>query len=224
MILGRQIGRFLHLGIAGGIERIRISDPEISLTSTGSDDLYQWELFSEFDTRDWPFYPGKGLFWRWALDRYMLPLDKSLDFMSADFRTYLPIGRQQILAFQMAGHISEGFTPVYKRTHLGGSRTLRGYATGESAGENTVYSSLEFRFPWLYERNPSAGLHFGINGVLFVDAGTAWWNSEPFRFESVRGSAGFGVHFIWDQWVIRMEYGQHGRGWGFISTGTDVKF
>lgn len=222
--IGRQIGRKLRLGIAGGFEKITLSDAAVSMSLNGTDELYRWQMFSEYDTRDWPFYPREGIFLKCAIDRYYLPQNQSLDFLSTDFRAYFPLGHQPILAVQIAGHLSEGFTPVYKRTHLGGSRTVRGFATGEYAGENILFSSLEYRFPWLYERNPSAGLHFGINGVLFMDAGTIWWNRDSFSFKSVRGSAGLGVHLIWDQWVIRVEYGQQGRKWGFISTGTDVKF
>lgn len=223
-ILGRQWGRRIRTGILLGVERIRVSDPAVALSAGHEDNLLKTGAFVLYDTRDWPFYPRTGMYWRSGLDLYRLPAEKMLRFYSTDFRTYFPMGTQQILAFQIAGHLSEGNTPVYKRTHFGGSRTVRGYATGKQAGENIVYTSLEYRFPWLYERNPSAGLHFGINGVLFLDTGSVWWNSEPFNWNSVRGSAGFGVHLIWDQWVIRAEYGAHGRGWGFISTGTDVKF
>lgn len=223
-VIGRRFSRAFRAGLAAGIERISVDDPTVSLNPDGEDKNFRWQVFAELDTRDWPFYPRTGVFFKLGLDEYRMPSNQKLNFYFTDFRAYFPLGSQQILAFQIAGHLSDGLTPVYKRTHLGGSGTVRGYSTGKHAGENILFSSLEYRFPWLYERNPSAGLHFGINGVFFVDAGTVWWNSEKFNLESMRGSAGLGVHLIWDQWVIRVEYGAHGRGWGFINTGTDVKF
>jgi outer membrane protein assembly factor BamA len=223
-LIGRHWGRTFRAAISLGFERVEVSDPGVSLSHTGRDDIPKLQIFTEYDSRDWPFYPGNGVYWKTGLERCRMPSDPKLNCYFTDFRAYLPFGRQQTFAFQIAGHLSDGVTPVYKRTHIGGSGTVRGYATGKYAGENIVYSSLEYRFPWLYERNPSAVLHFGINGVVFVDAGSVWWNSETFSLKSVHGSIGLGVHLIWDQWVFRAEYGAHGRGWGFISTGTDVKF
>ena len=38
------------------------------------------------------------------------------------------------------------------------------------------------------------------------------------------GSAGFGIHVIWDHWVLLAEYGNHRKGWGFINLRTGIKF
>jgi len=141
-----------------------------------------------------------------------------------DMRWYIPVFQSNILAVQSHVVLSNGDVPIYKRLHVGGSKTIRGYPTGFMAGENIFLASMEYRFPVLYERNPLSGIHAGWAGVLFIDMGTAWYSHENPGLDAVRLSVGFGVHLIWDRWVLHGEYGTHGEGWGFINAGTGIKF
>ena len=101
---------------------------------------------------------------------------------------------------------------------------MRGYKTGAFWGENSLTASVEYRIPLIYERNPAANLHVGYLAVLFADAGAAWLQSERIEWDRFRGSVGIGLHGVWQRWVLRAEYGINGKGWGFITGGTDVKF
>jgi len=222
--LGRTLGRQVRVGTRACIERIWTDDSNVTLSGTHSDDLIQLEPFVCLDSRDWPLYPKTGFYLHSWLRWYAPFQNHRFRRAGIDFRLYTPAHHDNIIAFQASLQLSDGPVPVYKRLHLGGSHLLRGYKTDALAGENSLLISAEYRFPILYERNPLAGIHAGYTGVLFVDVGSAWFQHETFSPRMFRGSVGFGVHFIWDQWVLRAEYGNRGKGWGFINMGTGIKF
>jgi outer membrane protein insertion porin family len=222
--IGRNFGRIFQSGFRSHYQQFWTDFPSIMISSNSTDNLLSTELFTEVDTRDWPLYPKTGLYlqsWmRWVYhDRNALFRRTGIEC-----RGYVPIFRDNILAAQFAGQWSDGTVPVYQRIHLGGGETIRGYSKGSLAGENSLMASIEYRFPIFYERNPLAGIHIGYTGVLFLDTGMAWYQNEKPRWNKLHGSAGLGIHFILDHWVIRGEYGHQGKGWGFINTGTSVKF
>lgn len=224
LTVGKGFGRIFKIGVRGQYQHIWTDCPSVMVSGTNSDDLLSGELFAEIDTRDWPLYPRTGFYlnsWmRWT------DQDQSRLFRRSGIegRGYIPISGNNIIAVECIGQWSKGIVPVYERIHLGGDETVRGYYKGALAGENSLMASLEYRFPIFYERNPLAGIHAGFVGVIFLDTGTAWFQSEKFDWYRLHGSAGFGVHFIFDHYVLRGEYGYSGKGWGFLNTGTSVKF
>ena len=222
--IGRQFGRHIRAGFRAGLDWVYSDSPDILVSGQNRDKNTSLSVFADLDTRDWPFYPNRGLYWQGILTRSTLTNGSSLWDTNLDLRAYLPVGRGSTLAWQAMMKRMVGTVPVYRRFHMGGGETLRGYDTGAFWGEQMLIGCVEYRFPMLYVRNPAANIHMGYLGVLFVDAGLSRPQSRKFYWEDVRGSVGFGVHAIWNQWVLRAEYGTHGRGWGFITGGTDVKF
>jgi outer membrane protein insertion porin family len=221
---GKGFGRNVKTGFRGGLERIEVGNPSVTFSGRRTDQVTSFEWFSEIDTRDWPLYPQSGIYCQTFLQVYNPFRDHSFGWIGCDFRLYSPFARENIFAFQTVAALSNGTIPVYKRVHLGGGNTIRGYSTGSLAGENTLRMSLEYRFPILYIRNPLAGIHVGYAGVVFIDTGAAWFQHEKLGWSHVHASMGFGAHLIWDHWVLRVEYGNHGKGWGFINAGTGIKF
>ncbi len=222
--VGKRFGRIFKIGIRSQYQHIWTDRPSVMVSGSNTDDLLAEELFAEMDTRDWPLYPKTGFYlksWMRWMDRDRNRLFRRSGF---DSRGYIPIFRDNILAVQCIGQWSTGTVPIYERIHLGEDETIRGYGKGALSGENSLMASLEYRFPIFYERNPLAGIHAGFVGVLFFDMGTAWFQNEKFDWNRLHGSAGIGVHFIFDHYVLRGEYGYRGEGWGFINTGTSVKF
>ncbi len=150
---------------------------------------------------------------RYALSLSHSPpwLQKSLSFTSvtADYRSYVRLGRQNTLVFRVAGGGSGGREP--QRFFIGGNgfwwgpRTasselfeidnlyfatyqspLRGYDFYEFSGSRFLLSNLEVRFPFI--RLISFGWPLSISlgniqGALFCDTGMAWdgWNPHPFE-------------------------------------------
>ena len=222
--LGIRPARPIRLGCRIGIDWISVSDSRFAVSGGRADTLVWTEPFLLLDSRDWPYYPKTGFVihaWfrstrTWSRDLFRRA--------GVDFRMYRPAFKDNIIAFQTEIQISDGQVPAYRRIHLGGGKTIRGFPIGALAGEHSVLAAVEYRFPLVYERNPLAGIHAGYAGVLFLDAGTAWFGTEPFLVKNLRLSAGFGVHAIWDHWVIRLEYGHNGEGWGFVRAGTGTKF
>ncbi|MBN2031211.1 BamA/TamA family outer membrane protein [bacterium] len=224
MTLGRQFNRELKIGIGTGIERFGVTDPNVTFSGGRVDWLSHAEPFIQFDSRDWPLYPQKGLFIQVWSTWYGIFQHRRFQYHGMDFRFYSPLYHDNVLAMQTTFEFSRGEIPVYKRIHLGGGRTIRGYSTGSLPGENSFLMSLEYRVPILYERNPLAGVHVGYAGVLFVDTATTWYQNQTMRNDMIRLSVGLGVHVIWDHWIFRAEYGNHGSGWGFVNLGSGIKF
>ena len=224
LTLGRRISRRLHIGLRTGIEQIWVEDPALTNSGEHTDHLTQLEPFIRFDSRDWPLYPRTGVYFQAWMRWYNPSRDHQFQRKGLDLRFYSPIFQDNILAVQTSFDISQGTIPVYKRLHLGGGRAIRGYTSGELVGENSFMMSMEYRFPILYERNPLAGIHAGYAGVIFFDLATAWFQDRTLDPTMLRGCGGIGIHFIWDHFVIRAEYGNRGKGWGFINMKTGVKF
>lgn len=224
LTVGKGIGRRIRTGIRIGMERIWVEDPTVTFSETHTDDISLLEGFFTFDSRDWPLYPRTGLYLQAWIHEFGLFQNHRFYRTGLDFNLYSPIYHDNILALQTSVQISQGKVPIYKRIHLGGGKTIRGYRTGLLSGENYFLTSLEYRFHIFYERNPLAGINVGYAGVLFLDAGAAWFQNQIVKPHMLHGSLGFGIHVIWDRWVFRAEYGNHGKGWGFINMGTGIKF
>ncbi|HDQ44193.1 MAG TPA: hypothetical protein ENN17_01675 [bacterium] len=221
--LGRRFGRRVRIGFRGGWDRVVADDPDALVSRGGRDTMAELGLTGEWDTRDWPFYPGRGVYAKAAVARTRLPDGRILRETDADLRGYLTLRADHILAFQTVVHIADGPVPVCRRVHFNDG-ALRGYRTGSFWGENSLTASLEYRLPLHYERNPSANLHAGTLAVFFADAGAAWLQSDRSGWKRLHGAAGFGIHAVWQRWVLRAEYGVNRGGRGFLTAGTDVRF
>lgn len=120
----------------------------------------------------------------------------------ADFRQYFPLGRRGSFAMRGVGFTSDGNTPEI--FYFGGLDTIRGFNFRSLSGDNGFYANLELRFPFIdYLITPAQALSFqGIQGVLFLDIGGAWfdadddydfYNSDESRLEEGVASYGFGI-------------------------------
>lgn len=222
--LGKGFGRNAKIGFRGGIEKIWADDEAVTFGSNKTDKLAILEAFTEFDSRDWPLYPKTGFYGISWMRWYNPGLEHPFQRLGFDLRAYTPLFRDNIIAGQTYLDIARGNLPVYKRIHIGGGRTIRGYSTGSLSGENLFLISAEYRFPIFYVRNPLAGIHVGYAGVLFFDSAATWYGDQSFGFDKFNSSAGIGIHLIWDNFVLRAEYGYRGKAFGFINIGSGVKF
>ena len=224
LTVGKGIGRSFQIGLRSGFERVWTENPDITVSSGHSDRIFILEPFLSYDSRDWPLYPKYGFFLQAWVRRFDIERGFRPERIGLDIRAYTPAYRENILAFQTMLEISHGTVPVYKRIHIGGGRTIRGFSTGDLSGENSALVSIEYRIPVFYIRNPAAGLHAGYALVLFSDMASTWYRIADWTPRDIRACVGLGVHAIWDHFVIRGEYGHRGKGWGFINVGTGVKF
>jgi len=136
-----------------------------------------------------------------------------------DARFFAPLFPGHVFAFQAAAEISDGKVPVVRRLHIGGGRSLRGFLKRFLHGENAFQSSVEYRVPFCSRRTATPVSASATWPFFFADAGAAWYQNQALKWNSLRGSFGFGFHGILDRLVLRLEWGTRGKGAGFISTG-----
>ena len=222
--LGKSFGRRFQLGMRLGWEEVYVGDPSVTVTGGNTDRIHILEPFVRYDSRDWPLYPRKGIYLHSSYRLYSVQNQQRFYRFFVDGRLFTPTYRENILAIQVSAELSMEAIPVYKRIHIGGGRTIRGFSAGDLSGENSLLVSAEYRIPIFYIRNPLAGVHVGYAAVLFSDIAAAWYQSENLSSDMVHGAYGVGIHIIWDHWVLRFEYGYRGAGWGFINVGSGIKF
>ncbi len=174
----------------------------------------------------------------------LIDKNESLEFwtLRGDFRKYFRLSKDYSFAVRFAGGISEGKNP--QRFLLGGmdnwinyeyseegyqirdndfiflssyETPFRGYPYYALIGNRFVLTNIEFRFPIIHYLILGFPLPMGfrnIRGVLFMDAGSAWENSEewePFdnskslRFKDLRGGYGFGMRMNLGFFLLRYD-------------------
>ena len=148
--------------------------------------------------------------------------------LQGNFRTYIPLGTPLVV---LRWNVSLGYVksldgsvvPYTIRYRAGGINSLRGYlpysvgpyfkwmanddpvhaAEGIVLGGNaSIINNLELEFPLV----PPAG----VKGVVFFDAGDAFgglYGTDPFSFENLRLSAGFGIRWHSPMGPLRFEWG-----------------
>ncbi len=120
-----------------------------------------------------------------------------------DARGFLSMGAGIVLAARTTATLTTGTTPDYRLLGVGGDNSIRGQPENVEFGENTARASAEVRFPILGQRRFTlpipfvprriSNVDFRVDGELFVDAGTAWDDSDDFPVARLRGGAGFGL-------------------------------
>ena len=138
-----------------------------------------------------------------------------------DSRRYTNLGRRFTLARRLLGGGSFGRDPQYFR--FGGAFTYRGVDYGDLIGTRSIIGNLEFRFPLIETLRTGFPLPLslgGVNGVMFIDAASAW-NSDAdpvffstkggFHTESMRMAFGFGARINLGYFVLRYDFGREHR-------------
>jgi len=148
--------------------------------------------------------------------------------LQGNFRTYIPLGTPLVvlrwnLSLGYVKSLDGSVVPYTIRYRAGGINSLRGYlpysvgpyfrwmsnddpvhaAEGIVLGGNaSIINNLEVEFPLV----PPAG----VKGVVFFDAGDAFgglYGTDPFSFENLRLSAGFGIRWHSPMGPLRFEWG-----------------
>jgi Tol biopolymer transport system component len=138
-----------------------------------------------------------------------------------DSRRYSNLGRRFTFARRLLGGGSFGRDPQYFR--FGGAFTYRGVDYGDLIGTRSIIGNLEFRFPLIETLRTGFPLPLslgGINGVMFIDAASAWNDdADPvffsskggFHTESMRLAFGFGARINLGYFVLRYDFAREHR-------------
>ncbi|HDP95042.1 MAG TPA: hypothetical protein ENN40_06750 [Candidatus Aminicenantes bacterium] len=143
--------------------------------------------------------------------------------LTADFRKYLHLDTQTLLAFRLRGFTSGGENPML--FWMGGDNTIRSSEYARITGNHGFHFNAEFRFSLIHLAATPLGLIGPVRGVFFFDLGGAWYNDQDFRLFKPDGglqlqdgisSYGFGIqaflfgvpmHFEWvRRWDFRESY------------------
>ncbi|HET7698014.1 MAG TPA: BamA/TamA family outer membrane protein [Vicinamibacterales bacterium] len=164
------------------------------------------------DTRDHPGHPTRGSVYRAAAAAYS---DRTLDAYS--FRRYEIEGEQFIPllsdrwiialhAWGVASDTSAGHAvPFYMTPGLGGSNTLRGYASYRFHDRHLLLATVESRWP-LFE-------HMDL--AMFVDSGTVAARVRDLGFDKTGYGVGLRVHSHTST-TARFDVAHGGEGWRFM--------
>jgi len=144
--------------------------------------------------------------------------DVSYTTLMMDWRHYANIHHNYAFAQRFIAASSFGRDP--KRFRFGGAFTFRGVGYGDLKGSNALLGNLEFRFPLIEQLRfgwPGRITLGGINGVMFLDAASAWQEGEKPHFFSTDGgfhsddllfAFGAGARINLGYFILRYDFGR----------------
>lgn len=136
-----------------------------------------------YDSRDNIYDPHAGKRNSYTFEWAGLGGDFKFEKISVNYRYYLPMQRNRVLAFDLAAGYAWGDMPLSQRFSVGGADTLRGYRDDQFKGNSMLRGTAEYRFP----------IRNKVQGVLFYDIGYAWDKRDQKRFDFGLMESGYGV-------------------------------
>ena len=136
-----------------------------------------------YDSRDNIYDPHAGKRNSYSFEWAGLGGDFKFEKISVDYRYYLPLPKNRVLAFDLAAGYAWGDMPLSQRFSVGGADTLRGYKDDQFRGNSMLRGTAEYRFP----------IRNKVQGVVFYDIGYAWDKRDQDDFDFGLMESGYGV-------------------------------
>ncbi|MCX6557488.1 MAG: BamA/TamA family outer membrane protein, partial [Candidatus Aminicenantes bacterium] len=163
-------------------------------------------------TRFANYGPNMGHTFKFSVSKYISLFSDSLDafILEGDFRKYLRIDNQSLLAFRLSGFYSGGTNPLLFWS--GGNNTLRAADFRSLIGNKGFFFNAEFRFPLVMAALTPIGIIGPVRGVFFFDLGGVWFNDQPFVFskdgklQDSLASLGYGIEFFLFGYPLHVEW------------------
>ena len=189
----------LASGSVNGTDNSLVSLPGISLA---------------WDTRDNLWAPARGSWLQLIARTSSGTFGSDYDFNQfiADFRGYIPLGENSVLAGQLTGTKLDGDPPFFSFPLLGGEGGLRGYRAGLFRDKTRALGRVEYRRDRILGR-------FG--GVMFAGIGDVAPSVDKLTLAGNLWTAGFGVRYLLDEaekLKIRLDFGWGNGDSGFYLT------
>lgn len=195
-----------------------------TLSPGGTDEFPALHTTYTYDTRDLSEYSRIGTLARLTISQYGFG-DAYVDYQrySMDFRRYIPMYFNTGLALRFFGSLVQGGrVPNYGHVFFGYSDRIRGRFKTISEGDDIVGTKAEVRIPLLSPRymridaipvEQFRDIRYGLYFVLFGDAGTTWYRTDPLAVNNFLSGFGAGLHLLLSySFVARVEYAFGGPG------------
>ncbi|MBQ9697967.1 MAG: BamA/TamA family outer membrane protein [Acidaminococcaceae bacterium] len=153
-----------------------------------------------YDSRDNIYDPHAGKRNSYTFEWAGMGGDFKFEKLSVDYRYYLPLNRNRVLAFDLAAGYAWGDMPLSQRFAVGGADTLRGYRDDQFKGNSMLRGTAEYRFP----------IQKKIQGVVFYDIGYAWdkRDQDNFDFGLMESGYGAGLRITSPLGPIKLDWGK----------------
>jgi outer membrane protein assembly factor BamA len=178
----RTVTDWLRVGAAARVGQVTFGDAYDARHTAGG-------LHAVFDTRIDPSFPRNAVHVRLAWERLAFQAGRA-HLWRTDVRGYVGAGGPTVLALRGQLATSNTALPFAEQRLLGGSSSLRGYATGHRVGDNLAAGTIEVRQPL---NSPLSIGRFGVKA--FVDAGTTWAAGGRLGDQRFERGIGGGVYF-----------------------------
>ena len=136
-----------------------------------------------YDSRDNIYDPHAGKRNSYTFEWAGLGGDFKFEKISVNYRYYIPLQRERVLAFDLAAGYAWGDMPLSQRFAVGGADTLRGYKDDQFRGNSMLRGTAEYRFP----------IRKKVQGVIFYDIGYAWDKRDQSAFDLSLMESGYGI-------------------------------
>ncbi|MBW4669521.1 MAG: BamA/TamA family outer membrane protein [Cyanomargarita calcarea GSE-NOS-MK-12-04C] len=203
---------------------------QLSLSSTGIDDMATVSFTATKDQRDNVMNPTKGSVLSLSTEQ-SVPFGLSgvsMNRLKANYTQYVPVKlynskNSQVFALNVQAGTVLGDLAPYETFNLGGPNSVRGYNSGDvGSGRTYVLASAEYRFPILQ----------ALGGVLFADYASDLGSGDTVLGNpaGVRGKPGTGfgygagVRFDSPLGLIRADYGINDQGESQVHFGIGQRF
>jgi outer membrane protein assembly factor BamA len=117
-----------------------------------------------------------------------------------DFRRFLTLYRQQVLAIQAYGFFNAGDVPLRSLASFGGANSMRGFYDGRYRSKNQIVAQAEYRVP----------LFWRIGAVGFAGVGNVGNRVDEVNLKALKYSLGGGLRVALNRTEklnLRIDYG-----------------
>ncbi|WP_434356008.1 BamA/TamA family outer membrane protein [Parasalinivibrio latis] len=157
-------------------------------------------LALEYDSRDFEPNPEKGrlLSLEWVTYRDAVGSDFDYDRVTLNYREYLRVSPQSIIAWDVYGQGVTGDIPWYAYSELGSDKRMRGYYVGQYRDRYQLSAQVE----WRHQFNARHGM------VAWVGAGNIAPDAGRLFGETWLPTAGLGYRFAFKPRInVRFDFG-----------------
>ncbi len=177
---------------------------------------YQVSLSYRFDNTVYGRYgalDGHGIFFSYGVPLRPLGIEREVYALAAEYRLHHWFENGWTFHWRLFGGSVTGGDATDYPFRIGGYATIRGYDFQEFEGRHAFFSNVELRVPfvkYILFGFPAEWSPGGIQGVLFVDAGSAFDDSDTYQaYDSdanstrdLYASYGVGIHWQNFMWFV----------------------